>query len=581
MSEAITYKHIFDFTSNGVIATDDKGYIVLINRQARKILRLKKNDVLNKLVTEVLPLTGELMMKCLSTRKPQLGRHIYGKQVNLVVNITAVREGPHSTGVVVNFQKMRQFENSAHQLVSYKRLNRQLNTIFQYSSDIIWLYDGGGKVIDINRAAERDNKIRANDVIGKTYTEVIAMGLFKKSIVPEVLKTKRQVTLLQTGINGKSVWLNTGTPVFDDAGNIDFIVVNARDMTQLNKMKEKLEDSRMVTNKFKDELAEIRLMELQKQEIVAESKKMRQVLKIAAKLARMEATNILILGESGTGKGLLSKFIHNYSKRKKRPFIQINCAALPENLLEAELFGYEKGAFTGAREEGKAGLFELAHEGTLFLDEIGDLSLSVQAKLLKYLDDHEVMRLGALSSKKVDCTVIAATNRDLALLVGKRKFREDLYYRLSAFTVKIPPLRERPEDIFELLSYFLNKFNKDYKLSRRLSADSMKELQNYAYPGNVRELKNILKKAVVLSDEEVLDSAFFSSIGLKENGYEKFFQSKKHIAYPLSLEDQLQALERNILSDALARFKTTRKVAENLKTSKSTVVRKIKKHGIR
>jgi transcriptional regulator with PAS, ATPase and Fis domain len=441
--------------------------------------------------------------------------------------------------------------------------------------------DGAGKIIDINRAAELDNKIKAKDVIGKSYFDLLELGITKKSIVPEVLKTKRRVTVVQTGTDEKSTWLNTGTPVFDDGGNIEFILSEPRDMTQLNKIKAELEEHRMVTEKFRDELAELSLIELKKQEIIAESKEMRQVLRTAVKLSKMQASNILILGDSGTGKGLLAKFIHNNGKRTKNPFIQINCAALPENLLEAELFGYEKGAFTGAREEGKAGLFELAHKGTLFLDEIGDLSLSVQAKLLKYLDDNEIMRLGGVHSKKIECMIIAATNKDLDSLVQKGKFRKDLFYRLNTFTIEIPPLKDRPDDIFELIQYFLNKFSKEYKLRRKINSESMEKLQHYSYPGNVRELKSILKRAVVLSEKEVLDNFFFSRIDIEHNKDAKRFKSVEDYTYPLSLENSLLAVEKNILSDALAKFKTTRKVAENLGTSKSSVIRRIKKYALR
>jgi transcriptional regulator with PAS, ATPase and Fis domain len=264
------------------------------------------------------------------------------------------------------------------------------------------------------------------------------------------------------------------------------VVVNERDMTQLNAIREELEESRMVTEKYQEELAELSLLELKNQEIIASNAKMRQVLRVGLKLAHLEASNILILGESGTGKGLLAKFIHKNGKRQHSPFVQINCAALPENLLEAELFGYERGAFTGAREQGKIGLFELAHGGTLFLDEIGDLPFSVQAKLLKYLDDQEIMRLGSLKPRKIDCTVIAATNRDLEELTRSNQFRQDLFYRLNTFTVRIPPLRERPEDVFELVNYLLREYNRTYRLKRRISPETLKVLQAYPFPGNVR-----------------------------------------------------------------------------------------------
>ena len=272
----------------------------------------------------------------------------------------------------------------------------------------------------------------------------------------------------------------------------------------------------MVTEKYKQEITELSMLELKKNDICAESEEMRQVIKVAFKIAKIGVSYILILGETGTGKNLMAKFLHKNSQRMNKPFVQINCAALPETLLEAELFGYEKGAFTGAKDEGKIGLFELAHEGTIFLDEIGELPFSVQAKLLKYLDDNEVMRLGGVKPKKVDCMVISATNRDLESLTKKDKFREDLLYRLNTFTIQIPPLKERPEDIFELTKHYLQVYNKEFKQEKRISADVMQVLQSYPFTGNVRELKNIIKKAVVLSDEANLDDVFLKSLGKRD-----------------------------------------------------------------
>jgi PAS domain S-box-containing protein len=578
MEPTITYKHIFDSTSNGVIATNEQGHIVLINQQASKILGLKRKNVIGAHILDVLPLTGRLVIKCLQTGRSQLGRHIHGRNINVVVNITATRQGGKLIGTVSNFQRMRQFEHSARQLQSYKRLNRQLDSIFQYSSDIIWVYSGEGKVININKAAELSNNIKAKNVIGKSYAEVVELGILDRSVVPEVLKAKRQVSIVQDWYEGRSTGLITGTPVFDDSGNIDFIVVNARDMTQLNKIKEELDENRMVTEKFKDELTGLNLLELKEQEIIAESKEMRQVLRIAVKLARMEASNILILGESGTGKGLLAKFIHNNSERKKKSFIQINCAALPESLLEAELFGYEKGAFTGAGERGKVGLFELAQEGTLFLDEIGDLPFSVQAKLLKYLDDQEIMRLGATQSRKVDCVIIAATNSDLEDLVKKRKFRQDLFYRLNTFTILIPPLRERRDDIFELINYFLEKYSTQYQLQRHISVETMGKIQSYPFSGNVRELKNIIKKAVVISDGPELDGLIERS--LRVFGNSSFNTMGGVPRKKESLVEQIAVLEKEILLSAMIHCKSTKEVAMTLGISQPTAFRKMKKHGL-
>ena len=431
MAQKITYAHIFTSTSNGVIATDANGHIALINRQAASILKLDEKGVIGSHIRSVLPLTGRLFTNCLESGESQLGRHIVGKKASLVVSVTPILEDQRLLGAMANFQKMQDFEDSARQLESYRRLNVQLEAIFKSSSDGIWLCDGTGKILNINGASEKINAIKAKDIVGKNVREIVEEGLVDRSATLEVLETQRQVSLLQYLKKTNKYLLVTGTPVFDEDGQISLVVVNERDMTQLNIMKEKLAQTRMETERFKDELAELSLMELKEQEIIAKSEEMQQVLRVAVKLAKMEASNILILGETGTGKGLLAKFIHQYSHRKKKPFIQINCAALPETLLEAELFGYEKGAFTGAREHGKIGLFELAHEGTLFLDEIGDLPFSVQAKLLKYLDDQEIMRLGGIKPKQVDCTIIAATNRNLEARSRQRKFRQDLFFRLN------------------------------------------------------------------------------------------------------------------------------------------------------
>lgn len=577
MEGQLTLEQIINAASDGVIATDAGGRMVFINQEAEKILGFNQEKIIGSYIPDILPMTGSLVLKCLETGEPQLGRHIFGKSLSLVVNITTIRSDGRVLGTVCNFQRMRQFELAAQELESYKYLNKQLDAIFKSSSDGIWVCDGKGKVIKINEASEKLNGIEAAAIIGKNVAEILEIGLFDRSVTLEVLQAKRQVSMLQYVKRTKKHLLVTGTPAFDEEGNVFLVVVNERDMTQLNGMREQLEHTRTVKEKFKDELAELRMLELKKQEIIAESEEMRQVLRTALKLAHLGASNILLLGESGTGKGLLAKFIHKNSTRKKKPFVQINCAALPETLLEAELFGYEKGAFTGASEQGKVGLFELAQEGTLFLDEIGDLPFSVQAKLLKYLDDHEVMRLGGTKAKIVDCTIIAATNRDLETLTKKRKFRHDLYYRLNTFTIRIPPLCQRPEDIFELVTYFLRKYNRAYKLKKRISSEALEVLQSCPLPGNVREVENLLKKAVVMSDNEVLDEFILQSL---DYGRAKWTRSDSAKRRKLNLNDELFTFEKEILKSAIGRCKSTRELASYLGVSQPTVVRKMKKHGL-
>lgn len=576
MDQDITYEQIINATKNGIIATDVSGTIVYINQQAEKMLGCNAKKHTGIFISELLPITGLQVMECLKTRSSKWGYHVIGEKLDMILNITLISHGTKHVGAVCHFQDMKQLKISPDELGSSSYLNQQLKTIFKASHDGIWVCDGQGKVIDINEASEKLNGIHATDIIGKNVTDLVGSGLFDRSVTLEVLETKRQVSVIQKIKRTKKLLLATGTPAFDDEGHIFLVVVNERDMTQLNAIQKQLEQSRMVTEKYKNKLAELSLLELKDQEIVAEDKKMRQVLHLALKLAHLSASDILILGESGTGKGLLAKFIHKNSNRNKKPFVQINCATLPENLLEAELFGYEKGAFTGARQEGKAGLFELAHKGTLFLDEIGDLPHALQAKLLKYLDDHEVMRLGGLKAKKIDCTIIAATNRDLEGLVQQKRFRRDLFFRLNTFIIRIPSLRERIDDIFELVRFYMQKYGKAYGLKRRISPDALKFLQNYPFPGNVRELKNIIKKAVLMSENHFVDDVIYQSLPSGTNTFVSTDESQKG----KGLSGQILNLEKDILQHAMRCCRTTREMAQFLKISQPTIVRKLKKHRL-
>ena len=576
MDDVLTHEQILNASSNGVIATDASGVIVYASRQVERSLGLNVEEILNLKIADVLPYSGPLLMEALRTAKPLPEGHILGQDLGLMLTISLIWDKDQVKGAVCSFQSMEQFGLSAPELETYKSLNKQLNAIFESSSDGIWVCDGQGKVINLNTASEKLNGVRACDMIGRNIADVMASGLFDRSVTLEVLQTGRQVSVMQHIKRTDRTLLVTGTPVFDEDGSICMVVVNERDMTQLNAIRERMEHSRMVTEKYRDELAEMIALELERQEIVAENGNMRQVLEVALKIAHLEISNVLLLGESGTGKGLLAKFIHKNGKRAKKPFIAINCAALPESLLEAELFGYEKGAFTGAREQGKAGLFELAHTGTLFLDEVGDMPLSIQAKLLKYLDDYEVLRLGALKPRKIDCTVIAATNRDLEGLVRNKLFRQDLLYRLNTFTVRIPPLRERMEDIFELVQHYVRKYNRTYQLRKRISPEALELLQSYPFPGNVRELKSVLKRAILMSNEDVLDDFVIANLGIMRD---KWVRPKAESGERPSLADGLMELERRTIESAMLQCKSTRELAKVLGVSQPTVVRKLKKHG--
>ena len=579
MRKIPNYEQFLQFSNHGVIATDKDGRIQFVNKRAREILKFIKTKMNGVHIAKLLPKTSEMVAQCLATGKPQLERQIAGKRVNLIVNINPIIENKTVTGCVCNFLRLDEFESTAWKLESFDFLDRQFKTVFESSSDGIWICDKKGRVVLINKASEKLGGIKKEDIIGTMVSDLVKKKkLYSNYVTDEVIQTKRVVSQLQHVKNTKKTVLCTGIPVFDRNGRVSLVVINERDITQLEALKIQLEETRKEKDRYKNELTELSMLELKRQKIVSESDQMREILKTALKLARLEVTDILLLGESGTGKGLLAKFIHNNSKRKRKPFIQINCAALPENLLEAELFGYEKGAFSGAREQGKPGLFELAHEGTLFLDEIGELPFSVQAKLLKYLDDHKVQRLGGIKAKSIDCIIIAATNQDIDKFVGQKKFRKDLFYRLNILTIKIPPLRERPEDIFELANSFLRQYNRKYKQKKKLNPLALSLLQSYSFAGNVRELKNIIKKAVVMSEGEVIDSVILSSIGKEvlEDRWEVRGSDKKIN----NLVDMLAALEKEMLKNAMRHCKSTREMARFLNISQPTVVRKLKKHSL-
>jgi len=474
--------------------------------------------------------------------------------------------------------EVQRFEIYRESRITPDQLNKILNAIFRVSTDGLSISDRKGNIIACNEASSKITGLKVSDFVGKNVQDLIENGILDKSVTLEVLATKRQVnTMIFIKPTGKSI-LSTGTPVFGEDGNIDMIIVNDRDMTQLNNLKAKLDETRLVTEKYKDTLAELSMANLKAQLIVAASEKMRQVLKTGHKFAKLGVSNILLLGESGTGKNLLAKFIHNNGLRKKKPFIEISCAAIPESLIEVELFGYEKGAFTGADPRGKVGLFELAHEGTLFLDEIGDLPLAVQVKLLKYWDNQEIYRIGGIKPIKVDCIIIAATNRDLKKLVNQGKFREDLFYRLNSVNLCIPPLRERREDIINLAHHFLNMYNQTYGFKKHFSPQALKMLLSYQFPGNIRELKNIINSAVLMSEKDELEKSIVNAIlDLK---IEKNNLPIGHGEDTQSLKKQLLSVEKTILADALSRYRSTREIARHLNLSQSSVVRKLKHHGI-
>lgn len=460
-------------------------------------------------------------------------------------------------------------------LQEVKRLNRELNAIIESSYDGFYITDGKGITLRINSAYQRITGIKPEEVIGRSMKELVEKGVYSQSVTLLVLEKRKPVTIMHDIKTGKRV-LITGNPVFNEKGEIVRVVTNVRDITELINLKKQLEETRELTERYQLELQELRNRQINFDNIVARSLEMKRILEIASRVAEVDTT-VLITGESGVGKEVIARGIHMASKRREGPFIKVNCAAIPENLLESELFGYEKGAFTGANREGKPGMFELADKGTIFLDEIGELPLHLQPKLLRVIQDKELIRVGGADPVKLDVRIIAATNKNLEEMAKKGEFREDLFYRLNVVPINILPLRERKDDIPPLIIHFVNKFNGKYGLNKKISSKAVDYLIDYSWPGNVRELENVIERLIVLTKDDIIEP---ENLPASIRGSD----SKIGVSYlqgdSVSLKEAVEGVEKNLIAAALRKYGTTRKAARALNVNQSTIVRKAKKYGI-
>jgi len=453
----------------------------------------------------------------------------------------------------------------------HEKIARDLQAIIENTYDGLYITDGEANTLMINHAYERITGIKREEVLGKNMRELVASGVIDRSVSLEVIEKKRPVTIMQELRSGKKV-LVTGSPVFDKNNNIILVITNVRDMTELMELKEELHERTLEVNRYIAELDKFKILQIQQNKFVTKSKVMTEILERAIKAAQFDS-NILITGESGVGKGLMAKLIHESSGRKEGPFIAINCASIPEDLFESELFGYEPGAFSGASAKGKKGLLEVADKGTIFLDEIGDMSIRLQSKLLRVIEEKEMRRLGSTKTITLDVRVIAATNENINKIIENKKFRQDLYFRINTISIHIPPLRERKEDIIPLIQYFTNRLNSRYNMKKRFSSSAVQALISYPFPGNVRELSNIVEQAFQVSSKniiEVEDLPFHVRNILQVQEF--VIESENH-----SYREIVNLVEYRILKNAIEKYGSTHKVAKNLKISQSTIVRKLKK----
>jgi PAS domain S-box-containing protein len=455
-----------------------------------------------------------------------------------------------------------------------EELNQDLMGMIENSYDAMCIADGEGKILLLNPAFERVMGFKNMELMGRKIPEIVQEGLTDTAATIRVIETGKEETVLINTITGKQV-LSTGRPVYKN-GKIQRIYCNLRDVTDLNHLREQFELSKKLVSKYLIELNELKKLQTSQKELVTRNIEMKQLVDFAYHMAQVDSP-VLILGESGVGKDMIARILHEASPRSiTGEFVKINCGAIPEPLLESELFGYEPGAFTGARKEGKIGYFEVANKGTLFLDEIGDLSKALQVKLLGVLQDQKVYRIGGTSPKEVDVRIIAATNRDLEKMIKEGLFREDLYYRLSVVPITIPALRSRKDDIPFLLVHFIKKFNQKYGKELHISNDVMDILSSYSWPGNVRELSNLVERLVLTTNEstvlpEHLPGKYLTG---EENFRQIDFKVKNKL---LSLKEEVERFELRLVKQVLSDCAKQEEAACKLGISLASLTRRIKK----
>jgi PAS domain S-box-containing protein len=436
-----------------------------------------------------------------------------------------------------------------------------LQDVFEYAFDEIFVTDEKGYVVRINSACEEHYQLKAKDIIGKHVKELQKEGIFYPSATLEVIEKKKPIELVQWTKSGRYLHVRTRA-VFNEQGELKRVISYSRDLTELYDLRQKVEKMSDQLKSYKKELQETFVYE----GLIFKSPVMKKLFSTIEKVAKVNTT-VLVLGETGVGKSRIVRLLHEWSPRKNEAFYEINCAALPQSLIESELFGYESGSFTGANRSGKKGIFELVNHGTLFLDEIGELPLDLQAKLLQVLQDKKFRPVGGSQFKQVDVRIIAATNRNLEEMVAMGTFRKDLYYRLNVVPIHIPPLRERTEDILPLVYHFLQHFNEQYGRNVQLSPSVLSVFIQHPWDGNIRELANVVERLVITGDDMITVEDL--PLTMQQSSFEIAGKG---------LYEMLEEVEKNIILKAYKTFKSSYKVAEHLKISQSAATRKIKKY---
>ncbi len=565
----IIFKIAFHSLSMGVVILDADSKIVFINEEAKKILELEGASTPYYL-SQINPRAWEEIKQIFSTGKPQVGKRTQREGSPLFVQRYPLKYKEKIVGVISLFQKFSEMEKLSPQMESYQKIVKQLNTIIESVYDGLYITDGRGITIRVNSSWERITGLRPEDVLGKDTLELEKKGYVSKFVTPLVLKEKTPISIQARTVTNRDV-LVTGNPVLGKDGKVEMVVTTVRDLSEMRRLSRELNEAKRLVKHYKTKMERLKKQLSSPPEVVMESKVMQEILELCSQVASTSAP-ILITGETGVGKEIIARIIHERSPLSMSgPFLKINCSTIPENLLEAELFGYEKGAFTGANKSGKPGLFEMANKGTLVLDEIAELPLSLQAKLLTVLQDYEIKRLGGLKRRKIDVRFICVTNKDLKQMVKQGTFREDLYFRINVIPIHVPPLRERKEDIVPLIHFFLKKFNEKYKKHRAIQHEVVDALLSYKWPGNVRELKNLMERLVIMSRDNTISLSDLPG-DIKESLFQLPLKDR------LSLKEMVQHFEIEVIKNTIKRTGSIENAALRLRVNPSTLYRKLQKY---
>ncbi|MEH7073964.1 sigma 54-interacting transcriptional regulator [Neobacillus drentensis] len=572
-NESYQQELIFNAANDGMIVIDKYGKIILFNKRAQEIMGVKREQAIGKYVVEVIP-TSRLPLILESRRIEANQEMILGNDRKIITTrIPIIEENGTIIGAFAVFKDITEVVNLAEELTDLREIQTMLQAIIHSSDDAISVVDEHGRGILINPAYSRITGLTHEQVIGQPATADISEG---ESMHMKVLQTRRAVrgVPMRVGPNKREVIVNVAPIIVK--GKLKGSVGVIHDMSEIKSLNRELNRARQLIRKLEAKYTF--------EDIIGQSDEMMLAIE-QAKLGAKTPATVLLRGESGTGKELFAHAIHNASDRKYNKFIRVNCAAISETLLESELFGYEEGAFSGAVRGGKRGFFEEANNGSIFLDEIGELPVNTQAKLLRVLQEKEIIRVGGTKPITINVRIIAATNVNLEKGIAKGSFREDLYYRLNRMPIHIPPLRKRKEEIPLLNERLIQKISQDYGRNvEGITPEALKQLMDYDWPGNVRELENILGRAIIFMNyfEQLIDVQHLPELKNKKSPNEATNTINVETVVPdRSLSDLLDNYEAKIITQTLRRLNGNKTLtAKTLGLSVRNLYYKIEKHNI-